>query len=468
MDDHMKLLHKKGNVLLFVVVAMTAISVLGTGIYFMTTTTTFGGLNANDQNRAYQLAVAGRDYALAKNLTATAGRDFTFTNGDKFRLVISGDTITSTGIVKEGTPYEAKRIISITKTEFGSQADISFTKDIAAMGIIKPTSAPSDFISKTDSALSLGKVGASYQSQFGAVVYSGNAIQGNCLAGKCALGTGFNAFFVFQFGAGSTGDGFTFAFFNGNNNNSSSVGGYAGAGELLGYAGDSYVSPGYYLDGQGGRGIQPPKIGLEFDPYSNPGTGCFSGRDDGSLNHMALVFWGDNTTSCTSTVGKYTFDDNLHGAGTGGSESPKNGLRASQPGGDACSYFNGVTLCGGGTLSWPNNWLLNWPANVYALRTEVRRKLAPEVSGNYQYRFKVWIKRCSSNDPTCASDYAENADFLNTKQDYTADNPYLDRTIEISSAYHNKFETMLFGWTTATGSATQNININRFKMNFLK
>ena len=101
---------------------MTTISVLGTGIYFMTTTATFSGLDANDQNRAYQLAVAGRDYALAKNLPATAGRDFTFTNGDKFRLAISGDIITSTGIVKEGTPYEAKRTITITKTGFSTQA----------------------------------------------------------------------------------------------------------------------------------------------------------------------------------------------------------------------------------------------------------------------------------------------------------------------------------------------------------
>ena len=469
----MKHLNTKGNVLLFIVIAMTSVSVLGTGIYFMTTTATFSGLNANDQNRTYQLAVAGRDHALAKNFGNTAslypsGRDFVFSNGDKFRLVISGDNITSTGIIKENTPFEAKRRITTSKTGFSSQAGISFTKDMAAMGIIKPTSAPADFISKTASALSLGKVGASYQNQFGAVVYSGNAIQGNCLAGKCEFGTGFNAFFVFQFGAGSTGDGFTFAFFNGDNNNSSSVGGYGGSGELLGYAGDSYVSPGYYLDGQGGRGIQSPKVALEFDPYSNTGTGCFSGRNDGSNDHVALVFWGNNTTSCTATVGKYTFDDNIHGNGTDGSEDPKNGLRASQPGGDACSYFDGVTVCGGSTVAWPNDWLLNWPSNVYALRMEVKRKLTPEVSGHYQYRLKVWIKRCVSNDPTCASDYAENADYLNTKQDYTADNPYLDRTIAISSAYHDRFETMLFGWTLATGGATQSVNIRRFKMNFLQ
>lgn len=471
----MKKFNQKGNVLLFAVVAMTAISVLGTGIYFLTTTSTFSGLDANAHARAYQLAMAGRDYALAKNMPNTtiqypSGRTFTFANGDKYVLKIgvnNPDEITSTGIVKEGTPYEAKHTITITKSGFSGAADISFTKDIAAMGIIQPTGAPSDFISKTDTAISLGKVGAAYGSRFGAVVYSGNAIQGSCLAGKCDFGTGFNAFFVFQFASGSTGDGFTFAFFNGNNNTASSVGGYSGSGELMGYAGDSWVSGSYYLDGKG-HGIQPPKVAVEFDPYENAGTGCFSGRNDGSFNHMALMFWGDNTTSCTSTFGKYTFDDNIHGAGTGGAEDPKNGLRASQPGGSACSYFNGVNLCGGGTLSWPSNWLLNYPSNVYAFRMEVKRKLTPEASGNYQYRIKTWIKRCPSNSPTCASDYAEDADYLNTKRDYTADNPTLDRTIEISSAYHDRFEKMIFGWTLATGGATQSVNISRLKMTFMK
>ena len=110
----MKWLSCKGNTLLFVVIAMTAISVLGTGLYFMTTTAAFSGLGANDQNRAYQLAAAGRDCALA-NSTCTVDGDFTMSDGNKFHLVISGETITSTGIVKEGTPYEARRTITVTK-----------------------------------------------------------------------------------------------------------------------------------------------------------------------------------------------------------------------------------------------------------------------------------------------------------------------------------------------------------------
>jgi len=485
-------LNQKGTVLLYAVIAMTAISVLGTGIYFLTSTSTFSGLRTNQQNRAYQLALAGKDYALTRtslgnDVASKYPNGFTFTNGDKFRLVISGDTITSTGIVNENTPYEARRTITVTQPGFGGfgpqAGGVSFTKDIAAMGVIQPTSAPADFISKTGSALSLGKVGASYQSQFGAVVYSGNAAQGNCLAGKCEFGTGFNAFFVFQFASGSTGDGFTFAFFNGNGkdnnnnyNNSSSVGGYAGTGELLGYAGNSYVSGTYYLDGQGGRGIQPPKVAVEFDSYANSGTGSVCGSDsryDASRNHMALIFWGDNTTFCGSTVGKNTFDDNRHGAGTDGATDPRNAkspLDPTLPLWSACNYFNGDTQCTGGALGWPTNWLLNAPNNVYAFRMEVTRSLTA-VGGNYSYQIKTWIKQCGSGDLTCSA-YDDSSNFANPKVRYQdsnpADNPTLNRTIQLDEANHQAFNTLLFGWTTATGSATQNVNINRFKMNFLK
>ena len=126
----MNLLNHKGSALLFTVIAITAIAVLGTGIYFMTSTSTFSGISANDQNRAYQLAVAGKEYALVKNFENTAtlypgGRDFTFDNGDMFRLVIEDDRIESTGIVKKGTPYEAKRTVKAKVTGFRSRADVT-------------------------------------------------------------------------------------------------------------------------------------------------------------------------------------------------------------------------------------------------------------------------------------------------------------------------------------------------------
>jgi len=482
-------LNKKGTVLLFAVVAMTVISVLGTGIYFMTTTATFSGLDANDQNRAYQLAVAGRDYALVKNLTATAGRDFTFTNGDKFRLQIgvnNPDEIISTGIVREGTPYEAKRTITITKTEFSSQPDISFAKDIQAF--TAPAQSQADFITPPDTGagqVSLGKIGMT--NTFGALWYQGAAPSGNCTGGRCEFGTGFRAFFVFQFGAGSTGNGFTFALKNGNpaTNDVYSVGGDAGMGELLGYAGDSRTATGY-LDGstraaagypgilghEVGRGIQPPKIAIEFDPHTNRDLDdvCVpnsrrDGNEDPDRNHAGYVFWGDNTNStCDSTVGRNTYDDNRHNAGMDSFSDPRNSRRPSD--GVDPSYYNA-------SATWPSttNWLLsNAPTNIYAFRLEVTR--STKANANGEYIVKSWIKQCAA-DIACTTFVDASVDassFANTKVDYpyTTDIPTLTRTtpIELESTLHKKFDTFFFGWTTATGVSTQNILINRFKINF--
>jgi hypothetical protein len=488
MEDHMKLLNNKGNVLLLVVVAMTAISALGTGIYFMTTTATFSGLDANDQNRAYQIAVAGRDYALTKNLGNTAslypsGRDFTYANGDKFRLVISGDTITSTGIIREGTPYEAKRTITVTKTGFSRQADISLEKD--RQFFTEPAASQTGFITNvigTDQTpqISLGQT--SMPNTFGALWYKGNAAAGNCTGGRCEFGAGFRAFFVFKFDPVSTGEGFTFAFFNGDlaTNDFYSVGGDTDKGELMGYAGDSRMTIGY-LDGTrrtdagctgtlgcaAGRGIQPPKMAIEFDPRTNRGIldVCRSNsrRDGNELpdrNHVGYVFWGDNTDSaCDLPIGKNTYDDNRHNNGTNSSLDPKNSRRPSD--GVDPSYYNASATW----LSTPSWLLSNTPTNIYAFRVEVTRSITP-TGGNYEYTVKSWVKQCAV-DVACTT-YDDASSFTNTKVDYTADAPTLTRTtpIALESNLHQKFNTFFFGWTTATSAATQNILINRFRINF--
>jgi hypothetical protein len=42
------------------------------------------------------------------------------------------------------------------------------------------------------------------------------------------------------------------------------------------------------------------------------------------------------------------------------------------------------------------------------------------------------------------------------------------RTIELNQTLHDYFATFFFGWTAATGSATQNITLSNFRMNFIK
>ncbi|RPH48309.1 MAG: hypothetical protein EHM85_17485 [Desulfobacteraceae bacterium] len=461
----MKILNHKGNVLLFAIVTFALISVLGTGIYFMTISGIFGGLGANQQNRAYQLAASGRDYALAKNLN-NMSRYFTMKNGDKFYLVVSGDTITSTGIVNENTPYEAKRTITATITGFGSKADISFAKDItdfkADAGKERESAPGFVSVDTTTSQISLGQFMAS---QFGAVWYSGTSASVNCQDGECDFGTGFNAFFVFRIQKNASytlGDGFTFALFNGQDNDLYSVGGHGGMGELMAYAGSSYVSGLTYLDNRGGQGIRPPKIAVEFDPYSNTGcppSPCLSDSrcdDSDGGDHMAHVFWGDNTTSCSGfgdTSGQKSYDDNKHGSGSDGVSEPQNALTT-----DTNNYFEGDL--------WGSSWLERTVA--YAFRIEVRR--SDPGTGNYNYELKSWIKEC----PDFACTAHSEGTFGNTKVVYTADIPTIRRTVAdgnqivLDSTDHGKFDKFIFGWTAATGGATQNVILKDFKMYFAR
>ena len=463
----MNILNHKGTALIFAIIAITLMAVLGTGIYFMTTTTTFSGLDANRQNRAYQMAVAGRDYALVKNLPNTPGSDFTFANGDKFNLVISGDTITSTGIINEGTPYEARHIITSNITGFGSRPDKSFDKDIDSFPEL-PTTAQPGFVSvdKTAKQISLGQF---QTGKFGSIWYSGTSALGNCEDGKCDFGGGFRAFFVFELQKSlsyTLGDGFTFAIFNGDDNDKSSVGGHGGMGELMAYAGSSYVSPGLYLDNKGGQGIRPPKIAVEFDPYTNTGcpvSPCLSdSRCDSSDDHMAYIFWGDNTEKCFygTMDGRKTYDDNQHETGSGGVNEPTNSL---SDGTDTDSYFSGN--------AWGSSWFertVAYGTVVYAFRIEVRR--SDPSTGNYNYEIKSWIKEC----PNFACTSYVDGDFGNTKVVYTADTPTIMRTVAggnqivLNNTYHNKFNKFLFGWTAATGGATQNVVLKDFKMYFAR
>lgn len=456
--------HHRGNVIIFLIIAMSLIATLGGGMFYMNTISTQGELGANNLNRAYRLALAGKDYALTKNLGDTAGRVFTLANGDKSSLVISGDTVKSTGIVNEGTPLETRRKITVTKSGFSSQADISFARDIAEFKpeIGKERESTPGFVS-VDTTTSQITLGQSMLSQFGAVWYAGNASQGNCQSGKCNFGGGFTAFFVFRLQKSSSytlGDGFTFAIFNGEDNDLYSMGGHAGMGELMAYAGSSYFSSGVYLDNKNGEGIRPPKIAVEFDPYSNTGSASVcppasNNRNDATGDHMAYVFWGDNSSECSgygTSAGQKSYDDNRHGAGSGGVNEPRNSLST-----DTYSYFSGG--------SWGSSWLERTVA--YAFRIEIRRSAG---TGNYNYEVKSWIKECP--DFACTA-YTEGP-FGNTKVAYTADNPTIRRTVAdgnqivLDSTYHSKFDKFIFGWTAATGGATQNITIKNFKLYFIK
>ena len=133
-----------------------------------------------------------------------------------------------------------------------------------------------------------GDVGSAY----GAVWFGGDAEFGGlsdfCAGGECQFHYGVRVFFLFKYeGAG---DGFTFAFVNGDNNSTNSTGGSGGQGALLAYGG-----PG------NDDGLQPPKMAVEFDTYTNAGRNDPLASDKEALQY---VFWGNDDADL--------FDDNRH------------------------------------------------------------------------------------------------------------------------------------------------------------
>lgn len=132
----MNMTGSRGSVLINLIVGMTLVAILGAGMAYMTTTSTYTELFANRQARAYYLAEAGGRYAmklLADNtgnpnfypggkspappttFTLAGGDQFTMTSYDFIKDGVSDPTrvvVESIGVVQPGAWIEAKRKIT--------------------------------------------------------------------------------------------------------------------------------------------------------------------------------------------------------------------------------------------------------------------------------------------------------------------------------------------------------------------
>jgi len=147
------------------------------------------------------------------------------------------------------------------------------------------------------------QLGSGLSGGYGSVWYRGDTDIANCIVGRCFLGRGVRAYLEFEFddtdnSASSTdfGDGFTFALIS----SSTYTNGDTGlGGEYMGYAGPGLSS----------NGLRPPKMAVEIDTFPNSGSGDVcrnnSRRDDGTANHAAVVYWGENTIGSLNATGGY-------------------------------------------------------------------------------------------------------------------------------------------------------------------
>lgn len=110
----MSISNQRGNVLLFVIAGIAMIASIAMGMFYMTSTSSLGQAGGSGMNRAYYLALAGKDYATANwsNMASWNNSESSLSNTESFHLSSSGGIITSTGIVNKNTPFEARKTIT--------------------------------------------------------------------------------------------------------------------------------------------------------------------------------------------------------------------------------------------------------------------------------------------------------------------------------------------------------------------
>ena len=162
-------LNQRGNVLPFVIVGVAMAMALGMCMFYMPSTSFLGQAGGSGMERAHQLALAGRDYALANwdnpSQWNRGDQDFTISAaspGEGFSLEYTGGRIKSTGFVNRNTPFEAKQTITafppspvkksliesfdatLSKWATGSDAGEIGTHAISANQALAVTYAPTD------------------------------------------------------------------------------------------------------------------------------------------------------------------------------------------------------------------------------------------------------------------------------------------------------------------------------------
>lgn len=355
--------------------------------------------------------------------------------------------------------FAAQKIISVHLRAAGDEAEphsITGFNDFAA---------PVGTGVTVDKPNALIRLGGGTANTEGAVWYGGDSDAGYCVNGICNFGIGIRAYFEFRFltvdvsaNSQTYGNGFTFAILNGSNNDKTKRGG-SPAGNvwpaLMAYAG-----PGNTADL---LGLEPPKMAIEFDTYPNTGAGaqCNNANNinvnrndvNTNYNHLALMLWGSNPGGGCSTGTAVSYDDNRHGAGNGINDINYPSNSATGDGG----YYQGPTV----------TWLED--NVVHLFRIEVIRGATVNASGtDYNYIVKAWVD-CAG----CTA--AQLAAFKDTSKPFTPNptvSPQINRLILLSTALHTtgaaNFNTMLFGFTQATGALAQaqNIEIKNFNIYF--
>lgn len=442
--------------------AITALASLNVGLLGMTNTALKNEVMLGFDNKARYLAESGLNYAVAFAAEILNGSTQNVMTDLDGRVINSGLAanqqislsvsvsasnpydyiVSSTGTVNQGLPWQANYTVTNVINAPPAGSGIFIVESKPGTAIASPTGVTVNASSLTDFT-----AGISFDPRFAGA--DNQISSANFQNGIGGLGQGVRIYFEYSISAGSNADGFVFAIKNGTYNTVHDGGGpLAGVshGSFLGYAG-----PGYPFWGNG-LGIRPPKLGVEFDIYTNSGHSSVAsdGRNDPDNHHLANVFWGTtwNTTASPPTniyptTSYYAYDDNVHGIGGANTKtdpSPYNPTTSStDPGGSGLPGMISInrTLMVGTASPVPVRIEIIRPTTVYSTST------TNSHYNMYAYVIKTW-HNCTS--PSCSD----------IGQDYTGSTPTMQYTVFLTATTHAAMGSFIYAYQISTGAATGN------------
>jgi len=455
---------QRGSIVVYLAMALVVFGVMAMAGASRFGASIMGVSSPNCATQARLMAESGVRYAMARLRTATDpaslqamittlnGQTYTVdaAKGLKFTLTVTASGTGAAQVSAQGSACGGDTALPTTSTQASASGGVNVPaasggipgEGISFAGGDTPGFIPTATIGggafTVDPVTGQVTLGGNVKETSGSLWYSGS--RDICINGNCTLGTGLRSYFDLSFNPSSDGDGFVWTLMSAETNTNASSGGDSTMGELMGYGGKGKLE----------LGIQPPKFGVEFDIYDNTGTGtaCNVGNraDSTNADHVAIIFWGTENLNCGGRPQQATYDDNMHGAGNGTMEQPRN---SADTGGNGDGTYGYYYRPGGG-----NNWLQD--GGTYRFRYELLRYTRPTPNGEYYYSVRAWVKR-STDTVTAGLD--------NTSADYSS-TPSLYRNFFLSPAMHAKMGQVFFGWTEGTGAATQLVTLSKFALNF--
>lgn len=507
----------RGSVLFVVIGAIVVMSVIGAALARLHGSGTGTQIQENRVDDAYYAAVSGINYVVATMALKAIDPDdsgwtpvylegtYAISSGQQFELKITKGSgtdynVQSRGIVlASGSVKQANCILKTTKTYSGMPPVPPPTPpNLGSYNFVNPSNRPNyaayaaddnrTYPTGTDTGDIITRnlvVGKDYYYGFGNVWFAGTNT-GYSVDGVSPFGKGIRMFLTFKF-LTTVGDGFVVALLNGSQNNYLSSGGDSAEGGLLGYAGDSRVydstDGGFassileYVDKSGyTKGLNPPKLGIEIDTYKNttdsskwnPTSKKSSCTDDNAFmddstsgsrsHHVGVVYWGSDSAYLRKTcsgpgsgfkgnVKRYT--DVRHGSGDNAPNSAGSKLQYVDDFQVGRTYFLRMDVLKTGSTITIKNYVGTCKGD------NLNTSCVNEIYGT-----------TTANHVGTLSDTKTDFNFANIAASKNLTGVSVSDTKTFSTSEATAFSNFLWGFTSGSGVAAQQIEFRNISLSF--